>query len=126
VRSSVEAIVAARVHADLIARARTACGARAGEIVLADEPGLELMLNRRVVTTPFQMTHLAWSGRYPLEPWIADVERPDVRCLVMEDDLLERPLDDVRVAHDLLVEQGGWRLYRAREPPDTSEPAGSQ
>jgi hypothetical protein len=125
------------MHAAWLARARSACGAREGDIVLADEPGIELMLDGRVVTTPFQMTHLAWSGHYPLGPWIADVQRPEVRCLVMEDDLLERPIDDVRVAHVRfpvvlrialrskfvpVAQEGDWRLYRARDPGGATAP----
>jgi hypothetical protein len=130
IRSSIEAIVIDREQANFMAHARTDCGARDGEIVLADAPGLELMLNGRIVTTPFQMSHLVRRGLYPLGTWIADIERPEIRCLVMQDDLLERPLDDVRVAHDQFVpevrrilrakfapveERGGLRLYTARD-----------
>jgi hypothetical protein len=127
-RSVPEAIEAAKVHASFVERVRKTCSPGVDEVILADEPGLELMLNGRVVTTPFQMTHLARRGKYPLEPWVADVLRVEARCLLMEDDLLDRPLGDVSVEHDRFgpelravlrakfvrsEEQGGWRLYRA-------------
>jgi hypothetical protein len=126
VRSSVEAIGEARVHARFVATARDVCGARPGEVVFANEPGLEMMLNGRVLSTPFQLTHLSRRGRYPLGPWLGDVQRPEVRCALMQNDLLERPPDLLNVAHDELppemrralrakfvrvAERGGWMLY---------------
>jgi hypothetical protein len=130
IRSSFEAIHDARVHAELVRNTRALCSAGPDEIVMADEPGLELMLNGRILTTPFQMTHLARRGKYPIGPWIFDVERPEVRCLLMEDDLLERQPNAIDVEHDRylpelrrvlrarftrVAEQGGWRLYRVRD-----------
>ena len=127
-KSSREAVDASRVHAAFVQRARTSCAPGVDEVILADEPGLELMLNGRVITTPFQMTHLAKRGKYPLEPWIADVLRVESRCLLMEDDLLDRPIGEVSAEHDRfgpelravlrakfvrVQEQGGWRLYKA-------------
>jgi hypothetical protein len=127
-RSAPEAIDAARVHAAFVHRVRATCTPGVDEVILADEPGLELMLNGRVVTTPFQMTHLARRGKYPLEPWVGDVLRVEARCLLMEDDLLDRPLGQISIEHDRFgpelravlrakfvraEEQGGWRLYRA-------------
>jgi hypothetical protein len=110
-------------------RAREVCGAQPDDLVLGDETGIELALDNRIVATPFQMTHLARRGLYPLEPWIADVRRREVVGIVMEDDLLERPLSQVSVEHDrfgpelraalgerfALAEQNGeWRTYCAR------------
>ena len=128
-RSSIEAIGMARRHRDLVDGARRACGAAPGDIVLADEPGLELMLNGRLVATPFQMTHLVRQGRFPIGPWLADIRRPEVRCLLVEDDTLQRSPEREDVVHDrfpaavlnelrkrfvLVDESAGWRLYRAR------------
>jgi hypothetical protein len=128
VKSSREAIDDSRVHAEFLQRVRTSCAPGVDEVILADEPGLELMLDGRVITTPFQMTHLARRGKYPLEPWVADVLRVESRCLLMEDDLLDRPIGQVSVEHDRfgpelravlrakfvrIEEQGGWRLYKA-------------
>ncbi len=128
VRSSLEAIGDARARGAFVATARSVCGARPGDIVLADEPGLELMLNGRIIGTPFQMTHLARDGRYAVGPWLADVERPEVHCLLLEDDLIDRPRGQTNVEHDRfppelvealrarfvrISERAGFRLYRA-------------
>lgn len=116
-------------RARALAEARSTCGASPDQVVLADEPGLERMLNGRIVATPFQSTHLARRGRFSTEAWIADVSRPEVACLVMQDGLLERPEGEVSLAHDrfgpelrralsdrfrLAGERGGYRIYRAR------------
>ncbi len=131
VRSSVEGIEAAPGRAAVLAGARQACGAGPADVVLADEPGLEMMLDGRVVQMPFVMTHLTRAGRYPLALWQADAQRPQVRCVVMQTDLLERPVDQVDPAADLfdpamrgtlrerfsLVQAGdGVWLYAPRRP----------
>jgi hypothetical protein len=71
--------------------------------VIADETGLEMMLNGRMVQVPFVVSHLILSGRFPLERWQEDVRRPQVRCLAMQSDLLERPQGAVDVAQDLFT-----------------------
>jgi hypothetical protein len=113
-------------HRRAVARAREVCGARPGELVMGDEVGLELAMDGRILTTPFQMTHLVRRGSFPVAAWLADVRRPEVVGAVMEDDLLERPLGEINVEHDRLppqlrsalkerfvkVEQNGeWRTY---------------
>ena len=130
VRSSIEAIGLARRHRDLVDGARAACGAGPRDVVIADEPGLEVMLNGRLVSTPFQMTHLIERGRFPVGPWLADVRRPEVRCLLLEDDALEQPPREASLVNDrfpptilaalrdrfaLVAVSAGWRLYRARD-----------
>ncbi len=130
-RSVPEAVASARAHAAFVQKVRRTCVRGPDEVILADEPGLELMLDGRVVATPFQLTHLVRGGKFPLEPWVSDVLRPEARCLVMEDDLLERPAAQVSVAHDRfgpelrailrarflpdarVPEAAGWRLYSA-------------
>jgi hypothetical protein len=117
-------------RASVLENARAACGTG---VILADEPGLELTLNGRLVMTPFQTTHRVRRGAFPAEVWVADVESPAVTCLVMQDDLLERPLDDERPAHDrftpamrrvlgarfeLRAKSSGLFVYRARAPKE--------
>jgi hypothetical protein len=127
VRSSYEELfVAFPGERRALARAREVCGAGPDDIVLGDETGIELELDGRIVETPFQMTHLARRGLYPLGNWIAEVKRPQIVGIVMEDDLLERPLTEVSVEHDrfgpqlrrvlrerfeLVETNGGWRTY---------------
>lgn len=130
VKSAVKETGLAFERAQAVADARAICEVPESGVVLADEPGLERMLNGRVIATPFQSTHLARRGKLSLDAWIADVRRPEVGCLVMQDDLLERPLDRVSVAHDrfgpelrrvlasrfrLATERGGYRIYRASD-----------
>jgi hypothetical protein len=120
----------ARVRRDAIGRVRARCGAALSDLVLAEHPGLEMMLDGRMIETPFQMTHLLRQGRYPLELWKSDVAAPEVRCLVTESDLLERPLSEVNVDEDrfgpemraalvarfeLVARDGGYWIYRARD-----------
>lgn len=122
-RSAVEHVGLARERSALLAEARATCTG----IVLADEPGLELSLNGRIVATPFQSTHLVRRGAFALEGWLDDVSHPEVTCLVMQDDLLERPAERVSPEHDRFgpelrarlrarfvhaLERGGFHLYR--------------
>jgi hypothetical protein len=129
VKSATKEIGLSFQRADAVAKTRATCGAGLEDVVIADEPGLERMLDGRIVATPFQTTHLARRGRFDETIWIADVQRPEVKCLYMQDDLLERPLDQVSVAHDrfgpelrralrerfvLVAHDEGYRIYRAR------------
>lgn len=108
VRTSVERLSRDAEQRAFIDDARTLC--RAGDgLVLADEPGLEWMLDGRIVQTPFQSTHAARRGRFSEDAWVADVEHPAVRCLIMQDDLLERPVSEIDVDHDRF----GPKLRRA-------------
>ena len=136
VRSSLEAIVGdvpAEEH--IVRNARAACGARDGDVILADDVGVEFELNGRITAQPFQMTHLVRAGSYPASLWIADVERPQVVGVVVRDDLLERPPSADSVEYDrfppalrrvlkarfkLKDRSAEWRTYCAeRGPGDT-------
>lgn len=67
----------------------------AGQVVLAREPGLELMINSRVLSTPFQFTHAVRAGHFPLHTWVSDIERQEVAgILVWERDLVVQARDD--------------------------------
>ena len=63
VRSSLEVLTNAPLRAAVLAAARTTCGASAGDVVLADEPGLEVMLDGRAVQMPSVMTERVRAGR---------------------------------------------------------------
>ncbi|MGH7438190.1 MAG: hypothetical protein ACRENE_21100, partial [Polyangiaceae bacterium] len=101
VRSSLEAVGGAKEKAAAVAAARSRCGAKPDEVVLADEAGLEQTIDVRVVTQPLVFTHLVARGLFPLGTWIDDVERPQVRCLVLQSDWLERADGASDVDHDL-------------------------
>ena len=132
VTGAARAIPTAFARAEALDGVRSLCGAPRDAVILADEPGLELALNGRVIATPFQTTHLVRRGRFPVDAWLSDVSSPEVACLVMQDDLLERPLSDDRIAHDrfapdlrrvlatrfeLVTTRAGYRIYRAVAPP---------
>ncbi len=133
VLGATRAVPAAFERAGALADVRRVCRATPEGVILADEPGLELALNGRVVATPFQTTHLARSGRFPIDAWLADVASPRTECLVMQDDLLERPEGQVSVAHDrfgpemrraltrrfeLVTKRAGFWIYRAARVPE--------
>jgi hypothetical protein len=133
VKSAAGHIASAYAQRSAVAALRETCGSTLDDVVLADEPGLERMIDGRIVATPFQSTHLARRGRFPVDRWLADIARPEVTCLVMQDDLLERPPSDVRVEHDrfgpelrraltaefvLVTERAGLWIYRRRPSPE--------
>lgn len=103
IRSSFEEMASAPAQRAVLDRARSAVGARPGEIVLGEDPGVEWALNRRLVQTPVYMTALGRVGRYPVDLWIQDVSRPEVVGIVMLDDLLEQPISRQDVSRDLFL-----------------------
>jgi hypothetical protein len=103
IRSSIEVIVRAPEERAVVDGARAKAGAKAGEIVLGDQPGLEWMLNGRLVQTPVYMTVMGRIGRYPVDLWMEDLSRPEVVGLVSGDDLLERPIEQENLATDTFL-----------------------
>ncbi len=127
--ASLKAAREAFVRRAAIARIRGECGAQASDLVLADHPGLEMMLDDRVLETPYQLTHLVRKGSYPLALWKSDIAAPQIRCLVTETDLLapapaagdlenERFGPEIRPAllsrFELVTQDSGLWIYRAR------------
>lgn len=98
VRSSFESILDSPAEA----RALAELGATLanGSLWLSDDAGVELMLDGRLVDTPFQTTALVRAGRFPEDVWIADVVSPEVAGVIMTSDLLERPLSEVDPGND--------------------------
>jgi hypothetical protein len=128
--ASFQASRAALERRNAIARARAECGARSADLVLADQPGLEMALDGRVLETPYQFTHLARKGLYPIDLWKSDIAAPQIRCLVTETDLRdpapaaadlenERFGPEIRPAllarFELVTSDGGLWIYRARD-----------
>lgn len=126
-RSATEEIGFARDRAALVAHARETCGAGPGTSIVSDEPGIELMLDGRILGTPFQTTHLVRRGRFDAAVWERDLAQPEVACALLSNGLLEHervdPIHDrfppeiVRVLRErfaFVTSAGGWRLYRPR------------
>jgi hypothetical protein len=103
IRSSIEALVLCPRERAVVDAARATVGARANEIVLGDQPGIEWMLNGRLVQTPVYMAVLGRVGKYPVDLWIEDLSRPEVVGLVSSDDLLERPIEQENVTTDTFL-----------------------
>jgi len=128
--ASLKGVHAAFARRDAIARVRAECGVRASELVLADHPGLEMMLDGRVLETPYQFTHLIRNGGYPLQLWKSDIQAPQIGCLVTETNLVqpapaaadlenERFGAEIRPAllarFELVAQDGDLWIYRARD-----------
>ena len=99
-KASLRGIPDAKARAAVLATAREACGAGPDGVIVADEPGLELVLDGRMIQTPFQTTHLVRRGKFPLKVWLEDLARPEVRCLVVQSDVIERSVAEESVPYD--------------------------
>ncbi|HWL88226.1 MAG TPA: hypothetical protein VNO21_20625, partial [Polyangiaceae bacterium] len=105
VRSALEILEGAAAKKAALTHVREACNSRPDEAVMGDDQGFEFEANGRVLEMPIQLMHLVRNGAFPLQTWIDDVQREEVTCVILADDLLERPLDDVHVEHDLFPPQ---------------------
>jgi hypothetical protein len=104
-----------RADAMFVASVRRRCGVDEGSVIAADEAGIELVANGRLLTPTYQMVHLVRSGAYPSRPWISDlassrcfVEHTGQLRLVPE---LQRGLEESFFAGE---EQAGFLLWRHR------------
>jgi hypothetical protein len=117
IRSAPQWIASDRRVDALLGSARTLCGARDSDFVLSDEVGAELRLDGRVATTAYQMAFLAQAGRFPVEPWVADIERPNVTCFVEHFGVMRR-VPELTRALDAKFEPAaatdGWAVLRVR------------
>jgi hypothetical protein len=121
-RSSVEGIARASEQRRVIDELRASC-----RLSMADEPGMELELDGRVLDTPFQFAHRADPA---LEnAWAKDVDAPSLTCLVVGGDELERTAAEFDELHDRFTPKlkkslrarfalektdAGLSIYRAR------------
>jgi len=105
-------------RAALLARARADCGARPGEVVVADTPGDEMTLNGRVIAPGFQTLFLVIDGRMPERTWADDMRRPQVVCAVEREGRVFHILPEVAAAFDVrfveIERVEDWRLYSLR------------
>jgi hypothetical protein len=133
VRATFESIDAHRSQGRLLASARDVCGAPPGALVVGDEPGIEVELEGRLVAHAFPLTHQILRGRLDPGPWLHDLERPEVACVVTAHDRIERPPSDVDVAYDYFAPSvraalasrfapaasaAGWEVYAPRAEGD--------
>ena len=107
-------------RAALLARARADCGARPGDVVVADNPGSELALDGRVVAPGLETLFLVVQGHLPLSTWIADLRRPEVACVLEQDGLFHALPEIERVVGERFVEVEvveDWHLFARRDAP---------
>ena len=120
-----EAFAAETSRVAFLRSVATSCLTSTGDVVLADDPGIELALDHRVVAPAFQMDALVRAGRFPADLWARDMTGPHVRCVVThgslaeaEDPLHERYPPELRRTlqehFDEVRQNEGLVLYRAR------------
>lgn len=110
---------AARMRADaaFVASVRARAGLARDAVIAADEAGIELALNGRVLTPTYQMVHLVQRGAYPAELWIAQLTSPETRAFVEHTRQLRlapelsRALED---NYEVAIEEAGFRVWRRR------------
>lgn len=130
VQSAREGIARARIHRQALDETRTLCAVDQGRVVVADEPGLEVELNGRLVDTPFQMANLVRTQRFSASTWLRDITHPRVSCLLVQSSWLEEGKDDpvydrfpaelrapLQRAFVPLRAWDSWRLYRKATEP---------
>jgi hypothetical protein len=116
-RSAPEWMASDRRVDALLANARTTCGARETDFVLSDEVGAELRLDGRLATTAYQMAFLVQAGRFPIVPWVADIERDNVTCFVEHFRLMRRVPELTRALDakfEPVASTDGWTVFRVR------------
>jgi hypothetical protein len=117
VRDAVEHTVRYRADAAFVAQVRERCGTRPDDVVAADEAGVELATNGRILTPAYQTVYLVREGAFPAETWIADLESATVGCFVEHDGEMRRL---PRLSHALdthfveVAAEGGFRLLAPR------------
>lgn len=109
----------ARMRADaaFVASVRARLGLERDDVVAADEAGIELALDGRILTPTYQMVHLVRAGRYPTGPWIEDLGSPRTRAFVEHTGqlrlapALQRALEERYV---VAFEEAGFRVWKRR------------
>jgi len=110
---------AARMRADaaFVASVRSRAALAEDAVIAADEAGIELVLNGRILTPTYQMVHLVRRGVYPAEPWIAQLTSPRTRAFVEHTGQL-RLAPELQNAleqrYEVVVKEGAFRVWRRR------------
>jgi hypothetical protein len=59
------------------------CPRAPGDVVMSSDVRMEVALDRRPIIPAWETSYMVRSGTFPLETWRAEVERPQVKCLVV-------------------------------------------
>jgi hypothetical protein len=89
-----------------------------------------MALDGRLVADAFPLTHQALLGHFSLAPWIVDLSRDEVGCVVTAHDRIERGPSEVDADYDYfappvraalfarfapVAESAGWEVYAPRK-----------
>lgn len=115
VRASAEHSLEYRTDAAITREIGRTCRADLGHdaVVAADEAGVELAVNGRILVPTYQMVHLVRAGRFPAQRWIEDLRAPRVRCVVEHTGQLRLSPEIARVLDEhftLREERSGFRV----------------
>lgn len=125
IRAAVEHARAERASATFVESLRARCGVPSSAVVAADEAGIELVANGRILTPTYQMVHLVRQrgpgpSTYPPTRWIEDLKAPRTRCFVEHTGQLrlapelQEVIDEHYVAIPKDASSEGFQLYRRR------------
>jgi hypothetical protein len=78
VRGTVDSYARVRARSELLARAHAECDG----LVLADDTGVEMQLDGRVLFGSMQYRQLVTQGRFSADEWARTVSQPEVVCAV--------------------------------------------
>ncbi len=117
VRGALEHAARMRADAAFVASVRPRAGIESDGVIAADEAGIELLLNGRILTPTYQMVHLVRRGSYPAAPWIDELMSPRTRAFVEHTGQLRLAPDLQRAleaSYDVAVEERGFRVWKRR------------
>lgn len=115
IRGAIEHARQMRADAAFVASLRTRFEVAADEVVSADEAGIELVANGRILTPTYQMVHLVRRGTYPAAIWIADLTARQVGLFVEHTGQLRLApeLEQALESHFCLAFEGdGFRVWK--------------
>jgi hypothetical protein len=61
---------------------RRRCRLRGGQVLVSDDPALELAIDGRIIVPVWQNSYLVRAGTFPLQAWREDLARPEVAWFV--------------------------------------------
>jgi hypothetical protein len=85
IRAALEHTEFERAAAAFVASVRQRCGVASearDAVIAADEAGIELVANGRILIPTYQMVHLVRRGSFPAALWDEDLRSPHTQCFV--------------------------------------------
>ncbi|WP_394824253.1 hypothetical protein [Pendulispora albinea] len=70
-----------------IARLKERCISGANDVAVSVDPVIEFSVSGRMIVPEWQTSFLVRHGLFPIESWRNDVRHPNVRCVVLPDDI---------------------------------------